>query len=286
MIKFVVRNKKLLFAINKLPIVNRCFVYDFSSLNTIDDESFYNLVFSHIIVSNGLTKTTRSGRFADLDDIVVDVLKQRENESATFHDIGVSNGITSLELYDKIERTGLTVNFCISDKYAKIYYNGRSIKKFYDADGHLISVNFFFLHFSPRIGKAFFLSRWLFHFYQKKADLKKPGFKEILLLAPAVYKKIQEGEITLLEFDVFETKAASPFTFLRCLNVLMPAYFSTDRIRQGVNNLRENLAEGGHLLLGRTDAANINHATVYKKENDQLKPIKIINNGFDYNNPA
>ena len=284
MIKFVVSNKKLLLALYKLPLLKRCFVYDFSALNSIRDDDFYNLVFSHIIVSNGLTKTTRSGRFRDLDEIAVHLLQK--TGKIQLHDIGVSNGITSLELFDKIRDSGLPVHFCISDKFARIYYKGRAVKKFYDADGNLISVNFFFLHFSPRIGKAFFLSRWLFNLYKKTTRLDKESEKEILLLAPAVYKKIQEEKIELLEFDVFATRADHPFTFLRCLNVLMPAYFSTDQIRQGVNNLKENLAEDGYLLLGRTDASNINHATFYTRKGDRLQADRVINNGFDYNNPA
>src|SRR5436190_2704643 len=230
MIKFIVSNKKLLLALHKVPVIKKCFVYDFSALNTIRDEDFYNLVFSHIVVSNGLTKTTRSNRFVDLDEITIGLLPQTGNSS--LHDIGVSNGITSLELYDKITSKGIPNRFCLSDKYARIYYRGRAIKKFYDADGNLISVNFFFIHLSPRIGKIFFLSRWLFTLFNKKTILNKEIDKEIILLAPEVYAKIAAKKIELLEFDVFETRLGFPFTFLRCLNVLMPAYFSTDRIRQ------------------------------------------------------
>ena len=284
MIKFVTGNKKLLLALNKLPIAGRFFVYDFSALNSINDDDFYNLVFSHIIVSNGLTKTTKSNRFLDLDKITVDLLEKNGQQS--LHDIGVSNGITSLELYNKINAEGTMARFCLSDKYAKIYYRGKNIKKFYDADGNLISVNFLFLHFSPRIGKLFFLSRWLFNAFAKKTNLAVDHYREIVLLAPAVYKKISERKIELLEFDVFETSLASPFNFLRCLNVLMPAYFSTSRILQGVDNLKKNLAEDGYLLLGRTDAAGINHATFYLKKDNRLHGVQHVNNGFDYNNPA
>ena len=284
MLKFVTAHKRLFLFFSKIRGFKKCLVYDFSALNSIQNDDFYNLVFSHIIVSNGLTKTTRSNRFTDLDETTVELLKK--NGTANLHDIGVSNGITSLELYDKIDVSNIPVRFCLSDKFAKIYYRGNSIKKFYDAEGNLISVNFFFLHFSPRIGKAFFLSRWLFNLYAKKIDLAAEKYQEIVLLAPAVYKKIAEGKIELLDFDVFETKTSQPFTFLRCLNVLMPAYFSTDRIREGVENLRNNLGEEGYLLLGRTDAAGINHATFYTKKGDQLQPIQTVNNGFDYNNPA
>jgi len=283
MIKFIVSSKKLLLALHKVPVIKKCFVYDFSALNSISDEDFYNLVFSHIIVSNGLTKTTRSNRFTDLDKITIDLLQQTAN--ASFHDIGVSNGITSLELYDKIAGRQMPIHFCLSDKYARIYYRGKAVKKFYDADGNLISVNFFFIHLSPRIGKVFFLSRWLFHLYNKRTVLKKESDKEIILLAPAVYRKIAEKKIELLEFDVFETRIIYPFTFLRCLNVLMPAYFSADRIRQGVHNLTENLAENGYLLLGRTDASHVNHATFYIKKDGQLCAVQVVNKGFDYNNP-
>ena len=284
MIKLVLSNKKLLLAVNKLPLIRRCFVYDYSKLNAISDDDFYNLVFSHIIVSNGLTKTTKSDRFRDLDEVTLGLLKEMNN--ATFHDIGVSNGVTSLELYNKIERGSQAVNFFISDKYAKIFYKGRAVKKFFDADGNLISVNFLFLHLSPHIGKIFFLSRWLFKFFDKKIRVAENNCKEVLLLAPDVYKKIQEGKITLLEFDVFETKLTRPFNFLRCMNVLMPAYFSTEGIKKGVYNLQQNLSDGGYLLLGRTDSENINHATFYRQKDNELKGVKNINKGFDYNNPA
>ena len=284
MIKFVVRNKSLLLALNKLPLVRNFFVYDFSLLNSIEDESFYNLVFSHIIVSNGLTKTTRSGRFKDLDSITLQLLQNRGRVS--IHDVGVSNGITSLELYEAVQQQGIDADFCLSDKFAKMYYNGAAVKRFYDADGQLMSVNFLFMHFSPRIGKLFFLSRWLFTLFQKNTVIQKGSFKEIILLAPAVYKKIEEGKIRLLEFDVFNSKTVTPFNFVRCMNVLMPAYFSTDRIVEGVNNLATSLAEGGALLLGRTDADNTNHASFYTLQEHQLKPSHSVNNGFDYYHPA
>jgi len=283
MLKFVVRNKKLLLWLNKMPVVKRCFVFDFTALNTIEDEDFYNLVFSHIIVSNGLTKTTRSGRFSDLDEVIVQLL-QKVGKAAV-HDTGVSNGVTSLELYKKLEQAGVDADFYVSDKFAKIYYKGNAVKKFYDADGHLISVNFLFCHFSPRIGKAFFLSRWLFTLFQQKKKPDKSSLKEIVLLAPPVYKQIAAGNILLPDFDVFETRAIQSFTFLRCMNVLMPAYFSTDRIVEGVNNLKNNLVEGGYLLLGRTDADNVNHASLYICSGGQLQLIQVFNRGFDYNNP-
>ena len=69
------------------------------------------------------------------------------------------------------------------------------------------------------------------------------------------------------------------------MNVLMPAYFSTDRIVEGVNNLKNNLVEGGYLLLGRTDADNVNHASLYICSGGQLQLIQVFNRGFDYNNP-
>lgn len=283
MIKFVISNKTRLLFLNRIPVLKQCFVFDFSKLNTIKDENFYDLVFSHIIVSNGLTKTTKSDRFRDLDEISVGLLKQAGGFS--LHDIGVSNGVTSLELYNNIKRENLVGDFFISDKYAKIYYQGKWVKKFYDADGNLMSVNFFLCHFSPGIGKIFFLSRLLFNFFKKKVRLENKEFSEILLLAPRVYKNVVEGNLKLLDFDVFESRSERYFTFLRCMNVLMPAYFSTEKIGQGVNNLRLNLQEGGCLLLGRTDASGINHATFYFKKNGELEVNQRVNNGFDYKNP-
>jgi len=279
MLKLVISNENSFLRWMRIPLLNRCFVFDYSRLNEIQNEEVYEKVFSQIIVTNGLTKTTKRGRFGDLDRIFVELM--RPPQPATIHDIGVSSGITSLELFQAVEKTNNPFTFYISDKFAKIYFSGNRIRKFFDAEGKLISVNYYFLHLAPRIGRVFFLSRWLFKLFDSENKGKVEDLKEVLLLDRNVYQKIHESRIGFIEFDVFHSKVAKPFNFLRCMNVLMPAYFSRARILAGVDNLKQNLEEGGYLLIGRTDENDINHATLYQKRDGQLETARVVNRGFE-----
>jgi hypothetical protein len=83
----------------------------------------HNYVYKHFYTSNAITKETSAGRFRDLDPIAALPITQHRLDS--IHDVGVSSGVTSLDLYRALASTAMPFTFNISDKYALYGCAGR-----------------------------------------------------------------------------------------------------------------------------------------------------------------
>ena len=121
------------------PVHKYFFVPSFWKLENITDEDVLSMAYRLIYVTDGTSKQTASGRFTSLDIKTKDYLNKTEVNK--IHDVGVSSGITSMELLNFLNDNHLTLNFYISDKYSTVYgYKScyGLISRFYDADGKLM----------------------------------------------------------------------------------------------------------------------------------------------------
>jgi len=106
-------------------------VFNLLNINKIDDNSS---IISSVSVSNGTAKTTFSNRFEDLNKKILRVVTSKKIK---IHDVAVSNGITSLELHQFLNESGIDNTLFFSDKYSQLYYKKENNNiYFYDADGN------------------------------------------------------------------------------------------------------------------------------------------------------
>ena len=279
MFKIVLKNYKLLLRIKKFSLItSKLFTFDIRELNEVKNAIYFDQMMSFFKNSNNTFKQTNTGRFLDLDKISVNYV----NNNDIVHDVAVSSGVTSLELYNNLKKNKLNFNMCISDKYSKVNVCGDSITKVYDSEGKLLFGYFFNIYCCQfgQCNKIFIISSILFEFLK----LFKPSkCQELMLFNPHVIESITNNEIKNIEYDIFENTHVNEFNFVRCMNIFNRAYFSDEKIREGLQNVKNSIKENGYLLIGRTleDGTEKNIATIFQKKGDDLLLVQKINGGTD-----
>jgi hypothetical protein len=247
------------------------------SLNSLQDVDLQAAIVSDVWVADGTSKQTAPGRFRDCDQVAVRLL--RATASPVVHDVGVSTGVTSLELRRALLPRHPRMH--ISDKFNVLYFQQSGLlTKIFDARGSLMHAYVGRVLASRDLRAKYFVSRWLYGL-AKRIPLSG-ALHEIPLLHFGVRELIAEGELTLLEYDVFETEIVQKFDYVRCMNVLNLCYFPAPRIAQGLRNLTQSLKPGGILQIGRTQKhSSQNSVGFYRREGNRLRLIEELNGGSE-----
>ena len=116
-LKIATRSGRLLTFMAQVPLLRRLFVFRMDAIAGLKDPEIRDYVYTQIVTANYSTKQTGTGRFRDLDEDAISCM--HEDSVNVIHDIGVSSGVTSLELLQTLRGRKLPVSFHISDKYAK-----------------------------------------------------------------------------------------------------------------------------------------------------------------------
>lgn len=222
--------------------------------------------------------TTAEKRFADLDGIAVPLILSQKNPS--IHDIGVSNGVTSLELYNAVAAIRDDFEFCLSDKNFDCFYTGRLARRVYDSDGKFFEGYFFGVFCRSDLSGKYFISRIL-----GRALNRPPGNAprtRIVYLDRRLRALADSGKIKRISFDALNNDIEDRFTFVRCMNLLILQYFSAEELKRAVNLIIRSLKEGGIFQTGRT-VDGVNHATFFMKEGGRLSVIRHVNDGSEIN---
>jgi hypothetical protein len=244
----------------------------------LKDPAIRDYVYSRLAAGGGkTTKQTAAGRLRDLDEIVVSLA--RRDELNIVHDIGVSRGVTSLELISMLQSRGLPVSFYISDKYARYAAMGQSIVRIVDADGALVEMYVAGVLAKRNVSKYFFLSRFLYRLLSGLGTDQRP--KWFLLYDPEVVERIESKIMHHIDYDVFTTRVPSQFTFVRCMNLLNMDRFAPTQIAHALQNIVSSLKDNGVLQVGRTMADGHNTAGFYLKTDKGLKLLKEVGGGTE-----
>jgi hypothetical protein len=255
---------------------------DLLLLPVIQDRELADRIVSAVWVDRvALSKETAAGRFRDLDDLLIDLTQQVSN--TVIHDVGVSNGITSLELLERFHARALWPTFYISDKFARCLCVQRGpVTRIYDSYGTLIQGRVGILLADPQASWRFAVSRLLFFLLARaKPRLSQSKVVEMLLYSRSVKDALEAGAMTHLDYDVFSSYVDIKFDVVRCMNTITRKYFTRDRIRDALSNLGRSLKPSGLLLVGRTLPNARNDATVFRLVADRFVPLLVVNEGAD-----
>ncbi|SDL99443.1 hypothetical protein [Aliiruegeria lutimaris] len=209
-------------------------------------------------MKNASFKTTNLGRFRELDDEIVPLLAEKFSGPLPILDVGVSAGVSTLEMLDSLKFAGLSPTIIATDLYLlghlvelsermtvltdrhgwplQYEYSGRTIRPW------IRRLDYFTLTAPIRIILARILAR-------RCNERIAQGESRPVTLASRI--AIEAPEIALFEDDVMALRSDfhRTFKFIRAANILNLNYFSEDRLRLAVRNLRYYLAEPGALLL-------------------------------------
>lgn len=258
-----------------------------------------------IVLPNTTGKTTWPGRFREIDREIAPLLRSRFPEALSCLDIGVSDGVTALELYERLaDVEKLSYRMTDLDEALHVRRRGPLVEAV-DDDGSLIQATLgpfvvpvttaahvhplqlvnrllqllFLRMLRPRTRRAWLRSR-------ERGD---GGFRRIPLLAPeARAARERDPRLRFERLDVF---APPPLRcdFVRMLNVLNlregPFGFSESAARAGLRAVAGLVAEGGLLLVGRTvrtpEAGDTTHATLFEKRGGKLAVLRRFGEGSE-----
>lgn len=228
--------------------------------------------------SDGSYKKTHSNRFDDFDEKIISYLKKNltKDKKYKFHDLAISDGRTSVDLFSKLEKIFPSLDFFASDKnmFAYAFYDirNKSRRIIKDENGKILQIvvpPFVLNVYSPKKALRFKI---------KKALLYPVNFILLnLLLIPFIrnifIKNIggEKQKITLIQnraldlinsrenfhvasYDMFQ-KNPDEFDIIRAMNVLNFSYFTNDEVKKIISNILSSLKEGGLFIVGSNKAA-------------------------------
>jgi hypothetical protein len=277
MLKLALENEDLFNWFSKHPILGRFVVFRIDCLPNLRDPVLASRLYQNINTSDGTSKQTAPGRFRDLDSLAADFLI---HESNSIHDVAVSSGVTSVELYSFLRDRGIPFKLMVSDKFSRYFYRGTMVRRIYAGDKTLLCAYVWWIFADRKCSWKFPISKILFSLV-RAFDKPSSPFGEIPLYDFRLLELIREGHVEELSYDIFSTSLPDSFTFVRCMNVLNLGYFKPDAIRRALSLLKNSLKDQGILLLGRTLPDGANAVSFYKNVSGHLELIRDINGGSE-----
>src|SRR5262245_56154644 len=246
--------------------------------------------FRSLRMPNGTRKTTTPDRLTDVDQLVCDSFE--EKRPIRLLDVGISSGITTLELLDRFERRGIPVegigvDICIRGMLCSFC----GIDVLYDSEGHVLqvatpivargrsdrtqrSLQSRFLGLGMALFESSAVRRWMTNSNRSRSlDLVSPRLSA------------RRG-FEIVEHDVAKAMPEwnESIDVVRIANVLNLDFFNPSQVTTIVANLTSWLKVDGMLISCRTNTPNgTNHGSVYRKQAaaPSLRRVHLIGNGYE-----
>lgn len=233
--------------------------------------------FSSIMVRNGTYKTTFRGRFAEVDDAVIQLLDQGAITAHNVLDVAVSSGTSTLELFKKLRAGGHAAQVTATD----ILLDVRIVRVFphcyamVDETGFPLRFDLLRWGMKPWVsrddyfnGKAVF--RKAVHYVLRRRAgrlLRTPGqgrVERARLVSPGLLGN-DDIHVEHDDLRVFNPIYEHRFDLVRAANILNNGYFPPADLQAMLQNLMRYLAgPGSSLVVLRTHADRSNHGTLYR----------------------
>lgn len=261
----------------------------FSAAQSPDDKTAIAQEFTRLVAAlrvGHICKTTRWGRLdRSLAQLVALVSPQ---EPQRLLDIGVSDGITTLEAVESLQRRCGVVTAVGIDLHCELVGRGGGLVTEYQSnrgDPVLARLGPFIMTVGTGASPRQPFSRWLANRYLARRGLrnKLQGQTRISLINPLARAN---RSIRFAAHDIFvpNQEWTDQFSIVRAANIFHREYFSEDVIRQIVRQLVSYLQEGGILLISRNFAPRESpgceeNGTLWRKMGDGLEPIAAVGEG-------
>jgi SAM-dependent methyltransferase len=261
---FVQANPRKL--LNELPAEGRYF--DFR----------YRVAFSMAVTAlgSGTTwKTTKSNRHPRTDELIRRACKGRSN---VLLDIGVSDGITSLELIEKLngayERyyvTDVSFHTHVIQHKGKVY--------FFDAERRCtLAASKRYLVYASLEGALFPFNMLARHVLSAAPAYNDETASRLPLANPGIRALAEKDpRIIIQDYSIFDPWQGRSPDIIKVANVLNRDYFSEQMLRKALMNLRECLKPGGMLFV--TDNRRLEQISVFAKTGNRLEVCERVNGG-------
>lgn len=211
-----------------------------------------------------LLKTTRPGRFAELDALLVAELGRfAPGRLIRVHDVAASSAITSIELLETLRARG-PANVRASDYYDALYIlDGTPFSFVFDADMAPLQATVGRAGISAQHGP---LRRVLAPFWASAIARQSEARRVSLFHPRALAAAASDTGFTLVRESFFAPEAG-PYEVVRLLNALWPE-LGRDAIGTVLRAAIATMTEDGVLVLGRAG-----DYTLFGRSGECLKPL-------------
>ncbi len=228
--------------------------------------------FKSISLANGTHKTTAPDRLADVDRLVCEQFAGAA--AVRVLDVGISSGVTTLELLERLDRQGtraggVGVDICLRGVLCSL----AGVDVLYDSAGRVLQLATpLFARGRPHRSQRSVQSRLLglgmdvFESRRVRRVMMRPRRSRPLdLVTPRL---LARPDFQVVEHDIAVPRPGweGAFDLVRAANVLNLDYFPPEQIAAMIANLASWLRPGGVLVICRTSAADgANNGCLYRK---------------------
>lgn len=238
--------------------------------------------FCSIMVRNRTWKTTFHGRFREVNERLISEVGAGRVRVASILDVGVSSGISTLELYNDISSRGYETHIVGTDLFTHAYLVrvGTSCHALVDDTGFPLQFDLFGRGITPWVTQrdqrnGMFVFRKLVNLAftrRARAILRHTDdvrVERVRLVTPRLAGitniSLQTDDVTCYNSDF-----CARFGFIRAANILNRGYFAEPALVAIIDNIRHYLDGcGASLLVIRTHEDGNNHGTLFKLVNDR-----------------
>ncbi len=242
----------------------------------------------------GAYKRTYSNRFAEFDSVAISYLNKMQDNlvELSVHDVGVSDGRTALDFFNKIALNFSSIRYFASDYNPYLYVLSKGNKKLtLSEDGKVLEVlfpPFVFYNFKRDSYKHYPINHIIKYFVDKffvQPLLKK--YKDGLIspykltvVSPSVLKKASiDTRFVVGKHDLLKPMSAS-FNVIRAMNVLNNSYFSQTESQCVLGNIYNALEKHGLLVVGSNQSSGtVVDGGIYEKTDRGFQLLFKSGNG-------
>ena len=226
-----------------------------------------------LILRNGVRKTTAPGRNTSvLRDLVGHL--SHPADGLRVLDIGSSFGFDALTNYEVLSATRGVESYELGDLFVALLVN-RNTGQIFDEDGVLLQKRigpFFFAYnfeYTEKIQEIVNAPQALLARFFKDRQPTPTGEEErVPLFSSELRIDDSDSPFRSKRLDVFKFNEKGAYDLVICLHLLVPRYFSQERIDDATSRLARSLRDGGVLVTGSVEAP-----CVVRKEGERLRRI-------------
>lgn len=241
----------------------------------------------------GAYKRTYQKRFEEFDAQVIQELNKLDIFSdLSFHDVGVSDGRTALDFFEKIVLAIPNIHYFASDYNPSVFIIEKGkLKVTISHQGKILEILFppfvfnkikrdSFRHYPLNHIIRLFIEKIFVNPLVRQYNHGLISAKELLLFAPKVLEKAQKDHrFQLGQHDILQP-FKKPVDIIRAMNVLNTSYFSQAEFGKVIRNIYTGLKDGGIFITGSNqEAGTLVDGSVYQKNGKIFKKLFISGSG-------
>jgi len=255
-----------------MPTASRFFSMPPERVTQRDEARF----FGALKTGNDTFKRTEHGRLAAIDAWLIRHIRASGAVPRSALDIGISSGVTTVDLVTALEQAGYPVRFTGIDRSleARLVDVAPLCRVLLEPNGHILQYEVAGRAIHPwrrRLDYAdgMILLRGLLHRWldaRARRSLARDGGKQVLLVSPRLGGS---AAVDLMESDITlsDPRLTGRFDLVRAANILNRHYFDPPSLQRAIVNVRSSLrGPGAWLLVVRTLEDGSHHGSLMRME--------------------